>query len=287
MMVPKIAEDERDLALGRFNRRTGQLFRQTDAGSGKKGKKVIPFNDLMTLIQGLNEGRQSVQDLISPDEMSYRMFVSPARQLEMVRERNERLGWGFTDRDFVSLGSPPAWFTEPFFAVVLDVSLDDEFQTIEAAIECTKETYPFKVTIFSGLQPLNQYFRLIDGKEHQRGLRWQVVNLAAHWDRKGHSLVPFAFQNPQTSPGQVVFWAASYFPRWLQAMQRSGGFVPNVWITGYEIDVFQDRETDWGAVPNIHKDMLNQDITLFYGGDDVTCSLYQGGCWAIPELIIS
>jgi len=289
MTVPRTAEDERDSALGGFTRRTGQLFRQTDIGSksGGRGRK-IPFDELMTLLQLLNDGQLRVEDLVSPAEMTYRMFISPSAQLKLVQERNERLGWGFTEADFEALGQPPAWFTDPpLVAVVLDVSLDDPIQTFVMATDCSREIHSGEMSIFlNRSDDWYAWLRLIEGKEHKRGLCWRVVDLGANWNKDGQSLSPFEYQNPETSPGAVIPWAASYFPQWLLAIGY--GYVPNVWITGYQVNtsVWHGGEEAWSAVPDLCKCRPSGEAIGFYhGSSDLTSPLYQGGKWAIPELV--
>lgn len=275
--------EQRHLAQGQFDARADELFRRTDAGGIRRG---IPYADVMKLIQNLLNGKQSAADLIDPAEMSYRMFISPAKQLEMAWDRNKRFGWRFSRNDFDALGDPPNWPTDPLVAVVLDVSLSDEFRTVGAVIRCMEETYPFAVEAAEFYaSPICRRIRLIEGKEHERGLRWQKIDLGANWKKDGNSLSPFGFQNPKISPGQVIYWAASYFPRWLQAMNRSGGRVPNVWVTGYNFNL-SFGIARWSEVPVLHKDRTGQRVYLRSGGNDLDCPLYQGGCWAIPELIV-
>ncbi len=187
------------------------------------------------------------------------MFISPAEQFELVRQRNAKRGWGFTDEDFSCLGEPPAWPDDDLYAVVLEVSLDSIQQTFEEAWLWAAEAQRDyrRHRRWPELSSDERGLRLLVGIEHKRGLRWRVVDLGANWDKKD-GIAPRNVRDPKRSPHSAILWAAALFPAWVRAID--GVNVPNVWIPGYEASV--SDHMPWTEVPRLQVSFGNGEVSL-------------------------
>lgn len=199
-------------------------------------------------------------------------FISAAEQLELVRKRSAERNWGFTDQDFASLGEPPAWPEGDLCAVVLEVCLDTVQQTFEEAWLWASEVQPNHWR-WEKLLSDEESLRLLSGIQHQRGLRWRVVDLAANWDKKD-GIRPMDVRNPKKSPHCAILWAAALFPAWVQAMD--GTKVPYAWMAGYELSVSGSQS--WSDVPYLCFNRGSREVKLnaAYGGS-------RSAYWAVPE----
>lgn len=201
--------------------------------------------------------------------MSTDMFLPPAAQLDIVRQRNKERNWGFTEQDFANLAEQPAW-PDKLSAVVLEVSLDTVHQTFEEAWHLAKSIQPNHWR-WEELRSDQDNLRLLPGITHQRGLRWRVIDLAANWDTK-QGVRPADVRDPKMSPHSAILWAASYFPKWVQAMD--GTTAPFVWIPGYQVSVGLGR---WASVPGLDLGRSNRGLCL--GAADAHG---RNECWAVP-----
>lgn len=245
----------------------------------------LTYDDLQTPIDNPDFRKRLVQfwhggeatglpapaEVVSQDEFMG-MFILPERQLELVRQRNADRTWGFTDEDFTKLGEPPAWPSGRLSAVVLEVSLDTVQKTFEEAWHFTKACQPDNWR-WPEVKSDPKLLRLLSGIQHQHGLRWRVVDLAANWDKRD-GIRPRDVRNPQTSPHCAILWGASYFPKWVRAMD--GMNVPYVWIPGYELCVSGDPE--WSGVPSLGWVRDDRRVRLGTG----RCGA-RNGRWAVPE----
>ncbi|MDZ4243821.1 MAG: hypothetical protein U1C57_01815 [Candidatus Doudnabacteria bacterium] len=200
------------------------------------------------------------------------MFIPADKQLGLVRERNVERRWGFTEEDFTKLGPAPVWPSGKISAVILEVSLD----TIEKTLE---EAWLFAHSAqvdnwrWEEVKSDPGHLRLFPGIEHKRGLVWRVVDLAANWDKKD-GIRPKDVRNTEKSPHSAVLWAASYFPKWIQAMD--GTIVPYVWIPGYELSVSGYKP--WSSVPDLRFSRGYRRIRL-----DAHDYGPRNGSYAVPE----
>ena len=159
--------------------------------------------------------------------------ISPSEQLALARQRNEELALGLTEGEFAKLGDAPPWPEGRLSAVVLEVSLDTVQQTFEVAWHYAASIQPGRWRL-DRIQSDPEHLRLLKGIEHKRGLRWRVINFGANWER-AMGIRPQDVRDPENSAHSAVLWAASYFPKWVQAMD--GKTVPYAWIPGYETTV--------------------------------------------------
>jgi hypothetical protein len=216
--------------------------------------------------------------LVSPEaphgfDLIYGLFMPAAFQRNLVQLWNAWSEWRFTDADFAALGEPPAWPEDKLSAVVLDVSLDTVQQTFDEAWDCAISVQPNSWR-WEELKSDADHLRLLPGIAHQRGLRWRVVDLADNWDQK-NGIAPANVRNPRTSPSSAVLWAASYFSKWIQAMD--GKTVPYVWIPGYQVTVAGFGQ--WSGVPNLNWYRVSRGVHLYasHGG-------HRNSHYAVPAL---
>ncbi|OGY55654.1 MAG: hypothetical protein A2912_05610 [Candidatus Buchananbacteria bacterium RIFCSPLOWO2_01_FULL_40_23b] len=227
-MTTEIVADEKrvvptDDKLGEFARHQHDVFERVRKGS------LNP-----------DEVMREVSKLI--DRRSF--FIPPEKQLELTRQRNAERHWGFTEADFEALGPPPAWPDGYLCAVVLDVSLDTVSRTFEEGWYFTKAVQPGEWR-WPEVKSDENHLKLLDGIIHQRGLHWRVVDFAANWDKKD-GIAP-TVHTPKTSLSSAILWAASCFPRWIQAMD--GVKVPFVWLPGYQLSISGSQP--WSYVPDL------------------------------------
>ena len=182
-------------------------------------------------------------------ELEKILFVPAFVQLELARQRNKERGWGFNKKDFDSLGDPPSWPDRDLGAVILSVQLDTVQETFEEAWYCAASVQPNAWRCHS-VKPDRDHLRLLPGTKHERGLAWVEVDLAANWNKGNDGIIPASIRSPKTSPHVAVLWAASYFPKWIQAM--NGKDVPEVWVPGYQLNLPDAKPwshvlyLDWG-----------------------------------------
>lgn len=225
-----------DEQYGKLSKRVEEVKRRVDEGT-------LPFGSIMDGLQGLIQGRQDGRPIWA---------ISPKSQLALVHERNLERGWGFTEADFKALGDPPEWPEGRFCTVVLDVSLNTVQDTFEEAwyFVASAASAPSDSWRDEHIRSNPEHLRLLPDIEHRRGLRWQVVDLGAHWDKSGMGISPKDVRSSMTSPSSAILWAASYFPEWMQVMD--GRSVPFVWLSGYQLAT-PHAEQPWWDVPVLHR----------------------------------
>jgi hypothetical protein len=201
------------------------------------------------------------------------LFIPPDMQLHVVRQRNLKRNWRFTDDDFRLLGEPPPWPGRNLYAVVLDVTLDTVPQTFEEAWNLAAVVQR-SAWCWHQLKADSNHLRLLPGVRHHRGLRWVIIDLGANWEQKT-GISPADVRSPQTSPASALLWAASYFPRWPQAMD--GINVPYVWIPGYQLTTADLGA--WELVPFLGWYRLCHAVTL-----SGIYARHRHNGWAVPEL---
>lgn len=205
--------------------------------------------DKLNALVGFIEAGCSCNVETSSGPSVFGLFIPPSQQVELVRERNAWRRWGFTEEHFTKLGEPPAWPSGMLRTVVLDVGLDTIEQTLQEAGHCiaesTRKGRAYNYCRLPEMKFDRAHMRLHGDITHERGLRWRIIDLAASWGKK-EGIRPEDVRNNR-SPHSAVLWAASYFPRWIEAMD--GTNVPYVWIPGYEQDF--DEVNLWPGIPHL------------------------------------
>ena len=247
------------------------MIKVTDAEYGRFRRWLLDVEQ--RILKGSldpDEVKAAVQVLMNRQRQ---LFIPPEAQLALVRQRNTECRWGFTDADFAALGEPPSWPDDPLCAVVLDVSLDTVQQTFEEAWHFAAAVQPGNWRWGQVLSD-EKHLQLLPGITHQRGLRWQVVDLGANWDKR-NGIAPEAVRDPKTSPHSAIIWAASYFPKWVQAMD--GESVSFVWLPGYQLTVLGSQP--WASVPDLDWYRSSRRVRLYaHFAGNRSCG------WAVPSL---
>lgn len=243
-----------DEQYGRLHSRLDDLLRRVKEGS-------LSYEVVMSELQRVVEGA-----LING------MFISPHAQLALARKRNDECGWGFAGKEFAALEKAiPAWPEGRLSAIILDVSLDSVSETFEEAWRFAASVQPAHWR-WDSLKSDAEHLRVLDGIKHRLGLRWVVVDLGANWD-KTNGIRPQDVRNPQTSPHSAILWAASYFPKWVQAMD--GKNIPYVWLPGHQVTI--PGGGAWADVPSLSWFGVFRRVEL--GADDASG---RSGGWAVP-----
>ena len=114
--------------------------------------------------------------------------------------------------------------------------------------------------------------RLLEGIEHRPGLRVELIDLGANWD-KDSSIAPESVRSSDTSPHAGVLAAAAEDPDWIR--QMDGVNVPHVWVPGYELNVPDD-----GLWQRVSRLSLGDARKLRLNADPPT-HCFKG--WAVPQ----
>ena len=178
-------------------------------------------------------------------------FTPPDAQLAQARKwKAKRPDWAdVPEAWFDKLGPAPAWPTERFGCVVLDLALPDLPERKDAegdmipAIPGYIRTVQHLWRIISFQHPKRhheQFFfdakhlSLLDGATYEPGLRWRVLDLGANWD-KVDGIASATVRNPITSPNVDGFAALAHHPKFVCKMD--GVRVPFIWIPGFQVTV--------------------------------------------------
>lgn len=251
----------------------------TDEVLGKTARQLVDwFERIRKGSLNPEELYQVVKPLLEKGKWG-EFFISPSDQLALVRQRNKERGWGFTEDDFTSLREDvPAWPEEKLCAVVLDVSLDTIQRTFEQGWHFTakaQEELGAGKWRWDEIKSDSKHLRFLQGIEFQPNtLQWRVVDLGANWDKK-NGIRPKDVRNPKNSPHSAILWAASYFPKWIQAMD--GVNIPYVWIPGYELTI--PVYGPWSNVPCLFWHRGTRKVRLY-----ARSSGNADPFWAVPRL---
>jgi hypothetical protein len=176
-----------------------------------------------------------------------KMFISLERQLQNVRRWNEEREWGLPVAQIEAVDVTPREHDDPLIvdlvAVYLDTTrrLDGVRRTCDELWRIAAEQQPHA---WSFDWESDQWkhdpkpVRLLDGIEHQPGVRRVTVDLGAHWEpgRKNY-IRPRNIRGADSAHAELLA-AAAHFPDWIRAMD--GKSVPYVWLSGYHLNVPED-----------------------------------------------
>ncbi|MDO8463087.1 MAG: hypothetical protein Q7S96_02340 [bacterium] len=209
----------------------------------QKGGCPLNPRQLLGALQAIGEGRfaqDPASALVLPQRppLIHGMFANLETQIANMRKWNERRRWGFTSADFV-LGDPPAWPDDRLVAVVLVPYLPDHKgvtgiqRTFDELWEVTSRRQPNRDR-WSEVRSDPQHLTLLDGITHTPGLRWEVIDLGANWDKQ-NGIAPNTVRSPASSPHAGILAATAHHPRWVRKMDSTT--VPFVWAPGYRLAV--------------------------------------------------
>ncbi len=201
---------------------------------------------ILPAILALNTDQETAMAECSPHlpSPSNALFESIVKQVRVVWELNQRLGWGFTADDFASLPVPTAWPTVQLhnLAAVTLVPYLDTVQTTFDGLWRAVEARHANTWRWDRLKSAQALAKLLDGIIHPgRCLRWETIDLGANWDQQ-NGIRPRDVRNAQ-SPHASILAAAAIHRWWVEAMD--GESVPFVWLPGYQC-FYEGR---WSAVP--------------------------------------
>lgn len=259
---------------------TGDQYRTIDQRMRKiklqldqRGGSPLDPDRIASALQNIVEGKFNSFVASLPG-----LFIPPHQQLHCVKARNIIRKWGFQYEDFEKLGGPPEWPSDWLSAVVLDVGLDTVEQTFEEAWHCIVESQQDNNGghwRWNLMKPDKDHLRLHNGIVHERGLCWRTVDFGAHWDEKD-GVSPQDVRN-SNSPHSAILWAASYFPKWIQAME--GINIPFVWIPGYQLNVNAESYAPWMRVPILGWDRGDREVSM-----SAYLATDRARYWAVPAL---
>ncbi|MFY9484282.1 MAG: hypothetical protein WAP74_01510 [Patescibacteria group bacterium] len=245
----------------------------------KLGAGALPFEQVLGAFQSVHDG--NFGDTVVPVthqrvrkiQLIHGLFVPPEVQIENVRHWNEQKKWGFGKNVLADLSKPPAWPDDRLVAVVLVPYLWDVQATFDGlwGIAASRQKNHWRWPDFRSDA---QHLRLLQGIEHKPGLRWEVMDLAANWDRKD-GVSPESVRSAASSPHAGILAAAAHHPKWVQAMD--GVKLPHVWIPGYEATIPGCGR--WQCVPYLV--FYRDDREVHFGADD---RCHRNPLCAVPAL---
>lgn len=245
-----VADDQ----LRQIRRKMRRIEEQLDQEAGCPHDPAKINGALQAIFEGkFAEAPDAPVPVIRPaQQLIHRMFVSCEEQVGNIRKWNKKFGWGFSEEQVaVALQSAPIWPTHsPLTVAVLVPYLETVGKTFEAlwtiAKSCQKDSWRYE-----GLYSEADKLRLLELKDskidHKPGLRWEVIDLAANWDKKD-GIVPATVQDPKTSPHAGILAAAAHFPKWVRKMDDIN--VPYVWLPGYQATI-PDYDA-WTGLPRLY-----------------------------------
>ena len=199
--------------------------------------------DVLPAFQNIVGNRFGHPDLIGG------MFTPPADQVKNLRFWNLQQEWGFTEDEILEVEdqlSNFAWPNDLLVVLVLVPYLETVERTIDElwALAAVGQTASRRA---AALKSDSAHLRLNESLQHERGLRWEVIDLGSNWDRHA-GISP---QDVARSGGRHGMLAhvgllalAAHSPVWVRSMD--GELVPYVWLAGYDIRL-DSSDKDWSS----------------------------------------
>lgn len=156
------------------------------------------------------------------------IFEPPEKQIDNVRRGNAHFEWGFTERDFDRLPSPPEWPEDPLTAVVLVPYLDTVARTFGELVAVAARA--LHADILASWRGAGEILLAPKADDVCHQLRWEVIDLGANQWKS-----PVNVDHPLGPPHAGVLAVAAHHPRWLLALDRID--TNSAWIAGYRIRV--------------------------------------------------
>ena len=207
------------------------------------------------------------------------LFSATTDQLTQIKKWNKEHNWGFTEKHFTALGTPPELPEDAgnLVTVVLVPYLGNKSK-VPGFYHTFKELWKLAAEQQENSWRWYGYkdassIRLLEGIKHpKKCLRWEIIDLGANWDKK-NGIAPKNVRNPQTSPHAGILACAALHPNWVRVMD--GNQVPYVWVPGYQVAVPGDGP--WRNVPDLDFNAHGHEVRLYYGWD-----AYQSYSWGVP-----
>lgn len=212
---------------------------------------VRVYDDVKPALQRIIEGEFGPAPTASAgsaaDEPDSR-FVSPELQVENLQRWNDEFDLGIPKKWFEQLGVSPVAPDERLVVVTLVPYLKGKRgvsgvqRTFDALWKITASVQP---NDYRGplMQSDSEHLRLLEGIEHEPGLRWEVIDLGVNKDQ-----APKAVRDPSNSAHAGVLATAAHHPEYVQA--QNGNDVPYLWLPGYQVNV--DGGAPWRSVPYLY-----------------------------------
>lgn len=172
------------------------------------------------------------------------MFISPEKQVALVREWNKIFGWDFTENDFVKIStSIPEWPQKALCAVVLDITFEEK--NFKSSRQTLWKNWELLRWLHNGEQDRIKNFHiggieLLPEITKVPGLHWSVVDFAANLDiysgKCNHEKIPKLKKTKKVASSEVL-WAIAYFPEWADML---GNKLYGIGIVGYKF--FDNQE---------------------------------------------
>lgn len=194
------------------------------------------------------------------------MFVSPAEQVQNVIRWNKKYGWGFVKSGLQCMLGVELAYADRGETKWPEHS-DMTVQVLVPYFATTGQTFEALWTIvgsrqkdkarYEGLRSGVNQLRYLNDGVHTPGLRWEVIDLAANWDKKD-GIAPTTVRASQSSPHAGILAAGAHFPKWVRKMD--GVKVPYVWLPGYQATI-PDYDA-WPDVPILRFDRSDRRVGL-------------------------
>ncbi|MEK7586977.1 MAG: hypothetical protein AAB453_03870 [Patescibacteria group bacterium] len=169
-----------------------------------------------------------------------RLFTLPHDQIVLLRLWNNEYDLGFKEKEIMDLWKeipqPGTGLIQP----VIEICLESVGETVDKLwlIICDRQVkFKAKIARWEGLFTNPELFRLREGINWQKGLRWKKVDLGANVACSSDQVR--AMVGIESLPHVAVLSMGALSPLWVQNMKRKIGdtFVPFVEMAGFEICV--------------------------------------------------
>ncbi len=206
--------------------------------------------------------RRALQDIIEgkalisiPGTPSW--YTEPAYQVTHVADLLvENPQWGFTKADIPPI--PQGIVLQGNEVLMLSIYLPKKGKvggiqrTFDELWGAAKAPDGFTKYRWPELKSDAKHLRLVEGRTHQPGIRWVVIDLMTNWEpergRKVETL--WAQDNHAKLAASEVLMAAILFPDWVAA--TDGAKIPHADMAGYQFN-WDDVKEAWARCPYLRR----------------------------------
>ncbi len=211
-----------------------------------------------SLVLGMTAEAAATEINGPPSVCNEYLFETVIDQVRIVGELNNRLGWGFTLNDYLTLQLPthqPAPGEHGLSTLVLVPYLDTVQATFVGLWKAIQSRHA-NTDRWDQFKSDQANLRLLEGITHPgKCLRWEAIDLAANWDQE-NGIAPRDVRDPTSSPHAGILAASAIHTRWVESID--GESVPNVWVPGYECK----NDGRWSVVPWLSFNQIGRLVRL-------------------------
>lgn len=207
--------------------------------------------------------------------------VTPAQQLERVKQLNQERRWGFAAADFPEVPQNPT--LNEGEALLLAVYLPPQRgrqsglrRTFEELWSLVEPPSGYDKSRWDELKSDSKHLRSVPGYDYKPGIRWLVFNPNAYHGLSPQDALARAKADGLRLAGLEVLMALVLFPDW--ANRWDGTTVPYPWLSGLQFN-WDNTSSAWSLVPDLYRWVTSRQLLLSTGWSGLTDSY-----WGSPSV---